>query len=54
MAGEAEQGHVFMLACLAQKAKKYAMARTAWEKYIAARWVLVGVEFEPDLLFSLP
>ncbi|CAN0312267.1 unnamed protein product [Pylaiella littoralis] len=47
MAGEAEQGHVFMLACLAQKAKKYAIARTAWEKYIAAR------TFDPKAHYNL-
>ncbi|CAN0466025.1 unnamed protein product, partial [Ectocarpus sp. 12 AP-2014] len=26
-----------MVACLAQKAKKYAMARAAWEQYLAIR-----------------
>jgi len=33
----AERGHLFLLACLAQKAKKYPLARPAWEKYLAVR-----------------
>ncbi|CAM9942893.1 unnamed protein product [Ectocarpus sp. 12 AP-2014] len=37
MEGSAEGRQFFMVACLAQKAKKYAMARAAWEQYLAIR-----------------
>ena len=37
MEAETERGHMFLLACLSQKAQKYSLARPAWEKYLATR-----------------
>ncbi|CAM9098739.1 unnamed protein product [Scytosiphon promiscuus] len=37
MIGDKEERHLFVLACLAQKAKRYSIARAAWEKYLSVR-----------------
>lgn len=36
--GEGEARGVFLFACVAQKAGRHALARTAWAKYLAVRY----------------
>ena len=37
MEADVQRRYLFLLACLAQKAHRYSLARPAWEKYLATR-----------------
>lgn len=36
--GEEKARGVFLFACVAQKAGRHSLARTAWDKYLAVRY----------------